>query len=144
MRQFLLILMIATLPLRAWAGDVMAVGMSTRHMIATITVAEYAIPTRANGHFHGELMAEPSVQPAHHANAAAGTASHTHDHRPAPKSAALGHCEPCGDCQICHNMALTTTLMPLAPEQASQSLKPALGHSFASAALATQLKPPIS
>ena len=119
MRRLFLILMIVLLPLRAWAGDMMAVGMVTVNPAAQVPCAGHdAVESGASQH------ATDSTDPADiNSNA---------------------HCETCVVCQICHSVALAS-LASVHPPSVSSPPQPASnGARFASAPLVIGLKPPIS
>jgi hypothetical protein len=126
MRRLLIVLMIALLPLRTWAGDVMGVDMAA-----------------------SALAGASSAVAAHHPAAATvameTAASDCDGHADAsPSAAAQAHCKTCVTCQICHSVAvlmLTPGVMP----QLLVPLVPATGTPhFTSAERALGQKPPIS
>lgn len=116
MRVFVLALAILLLPLRGWLGDAMALD-----------------------------VAPPAVA-AHADHAAHDMAGMDHDHgaTPAPAQAQPDCQSTCGNCQLCHSVALTVwpalALLGEAPRQAPV-FEPV---AFASAEPARGFKPPIS
>lgn len=131
MRHFVLVLMIALLPLRGWVGDAMAMELAPSRMAA------HALPT-----------AEPAQGPHHGAMAAAGMAAPADcpGHAAAqdetqPKAA---DCNTCTACQSCHAVALTPSFPHLAPAPLPANRPLAAAHHFASAERAPGFKPPIS
>ena len=162
MRHLMLAFMILLLPLRGWAGDMMATGMAAgqltglhaeqRHpaRIATETGATNAHGTGAPAQFHAKKAD-------HHASGglqAVAKASSTHDCADMQAAAPDGHhgvessspmdCGVCPSCQACHTVALTlksektaSVFNPLAQPQAAV-------QTFASADAALSQKPPIS
>lgn len=141
MRRFVLILMLVLLPLRGWAGSVMAVEMSAQNFNAINLEAEYDYSTRASGHFDEESAAQSHAGCPGHAEMALGASSHSPDGQ---ETTANGHCGSCGVCQICHSFALANTVALAPALLPSPSFFAATGFSFASASLASSLKPPIS
>ena len=140
MRRFLLILLIALLPIRGFAGGVMAVEMSTQALNAINLIAGHAYPSGDSGLFDGQALDQATPECPGHAQAASGVAAHSHDTQPTTDD----HCKNCSVCQICNSLAIAGSVAIPAGLLPAQSPKPAIGVSFASAALATSLKPPIS
>jgi hypothetical protein len=140
MRRFFLILLIALLPIRGFAGGVMAVEMSTQTLNAINMVAGYAYPSVDSGLFDGKTLEQASPECPGHSEAASGVAAHSHDTQDTPND----HCKNCSVCQICNSLAIAGSVAIPAGLLPAQSPKPAIGVSFASAALASGLKPPIS
>ena len=131
MRRFVLLVMILLLPLRGWAGAVMSVDMSMQSVAAVPVVASSAYVAEPA---HAETVKSGADCPDHSAMQAAGEAS----------SNGSSHCNTRVACQICHTVALTgITPLKLAPLGADSPI--ALGVTrFASVALASGFKPPIS
>lgn len=124
MRRILIILMIALLPLRSWAGDLMAVSMSTE----ALTVASASIAVH-------QVTADTKDCAGH-----SGPQSLTSDAIALDDS----HCKTCVTCQICHSVALVN-LATVASNTAPRNLRTTpIASIFASATLATSVKPPIS
>ena len=119
MRRLFLILMIALLPLRAWAGDVMAVGMMTVNLATHVPCA-------------GHDASEP------------GALERSPDSTEVADVSPSAHCETCVACQICHSVALANPAILQAPAVTSPVQPASLSTRFASALLAISLKPPIS
>jgi hypothetical protein len=128
MRHYLIILMIALLPLRSWAGDVMAVSMATQ--VVTSAGADVAAQ-RASADVKDCAGHSGSHSETTTAGADVGLADD-------------GHCKTCVTCQICHSVALVSldVLTSGAPE--ASRLKSPSAATFASAPLADSVKPPIS
>lgn len=128
MRLLVLALMIALLPLRSWAGDLMAMDMAAQSLAAAQAPAAPAAPP----HWH---PAHADGQDLHHA--VAPDPDHADGHVGAD-------CGSCAGCDICHSVALTTVLpqalAPALPALAPQSRQPR----YASAEPAPGFKPPIS
>lgn len=155
MRIFLFALMIALLPLRGFAGDVMATEMAIQmtaqaaaeklHLIsgpghhgdATKSVAAQADHSGASGHFdsHHETVAVHEAGTT--ANACAGHVAAKQCH----SSDTHGSCQAC---QACHTVALSLDFNPLQPVFASSTLPHMAAAQFASAEAALGQKPPIS
>ena len=124
MRRFLVILMIALLPLRSWAGDLMAVSMSTH--VVTAASANSVVKQASGG------MED--------------CASHSVFQSETPETGAVddGHCNTCVTCQICHSVALVNVSLPASCAAEANHLKSISVIPFASATLADSVKPPIS
>jgi Tfp pilus assembly protein PilX len=120
-RVLLLLILIALLPLRAWAGDAMAIQMAAQAAHhSRLAVAAKAPLAHALCH---EAQAEP-------------TAPHT--------SPAQDHCETCASCQACFTVAITVPAMLSATQPLLHGLPHAGSAQFTSAILALGHKPPIS
>lgn len=120
MRLFLLTLMIALLPLRGWMGDAMTLERSVSEHDA-MTVAS----VQDNCHQisqHGMHEAATTSDPAH----------------------AQDDGDSCTDCQICHSIALATTLLSTPTLQARMPQPLVLNRLHASADPAPGFKPPIA
>lgn len=120
MRRFLLVLMIALLPLRGWVGDVMAMEMLVQHPAAMQNVAASA---DAKMHEECHAEAEPSSSAA---------------------DSGQSHCGSCPLCLICHSMAAPAPWAASPAVWLIHALPATDPTRFASAASAFALKPPIS
>jgi len=125
MRRWLLILMVALLPLRGWVGDAMAAQMAGQQLTAIESIAGEVRTERATGHFVLEDAA--------------------HDcHSVAPASdPAEGSCASCVQCQVCSALVLPSGAGPGAAVPA-RGVPAAKGVHFASAPRAPVFKPPIA
>ena len=156
MRRLLLILMIALLPVRGWASDVMTVASAAQQLnVASNTtefVATHALQTRARATFDDYFEYKPaSSMPwdcpwrANDAGGAAqdGSDSATDSARNSPASPATPFCKGCNTCQLC--MALATGVsLPVVDTTVTASPVPLLRNSgFSSANLPPGFKPPI-
>ena len=131
MRLLLLILMMALLPLRGLAGDVMAIGMAA-HLPSDRAEVVMAMPVTGL-----------EVAAASHADCM-GRADATPEQGPLPATGSSGHCTTCPSCQVCFSAALPVlpAVWSTAPLPSSV---PKIGDStFFSAVSAPSLKPPIS
>jgi hypothetical protein len=148
MRRIFIILMIVLLPLRGWAGAVMAAEMSAYMVMQNETainfVAAAAYPERVSATFNSEN--ELKIQPecpghaAQHSGLESASATAQESDQTTPKA----HCENCGTCQVCNSLVLSSNAAVQSTVLPKSSLAPAAGFSFASALLATGQKPPIS
>lgn len=120
MRVWLLLVLIALVPLRTWAGDVMAIQMSAHTNITSAAAMEAPAAAHANCH---EMQAEPEI---------------------APTSTAQGHCATCASCQACFTVGLATPPLQIAEQALPHHLPLAAIAQFTSAVLALGHKPPIS
>lgn len=138
MRHLLLIFMIALLPLRAWAGDVMATEMLTAQVQQQAVVKQVAVHAHEEGtqaHQDTETMLALAAQ------AAADCSGHASG---ADAHAADTHCESCSACQACHTVALTPTALGPRPVFNAPTRLSAAAAPFASADMTRGQKPPIS
>ena len=136
MRRIFLLIMILLLPLRGWAGSVMAVEMSAQHL-ASASLVVSNLDTLGLG---------ATVQAATTLRNNTDCPDHAAATQPAGDVLAdsSNHCNTCVACQICHTVALTgVTPLNLAPVGAGSPIATA-NTRFASAVLRTGFKPPIS
>lgn len=122
MRRFFIILMIALLPLRSWAGDVMTLEMAVGQLAGTAHSAKQVAPA-----CHGPGTS--NVDEA--ANSNTTTVSDS-------------RCDTCGTCQLCHSVALADFSLSDLAGLTALSLLSNDSTGFASAPRALSLKPPIS
>ena len=151
MRVFLFALMIALLPLRGFAGDVMATEMAIQlaaqhsqqnevrdhHADATKNVATHADHSGASGHLDSHHETAAAQNAATTANACAG-------HVAAEQCHSSDNHGSCQACQACHTVALSLAFNPVQPVFASSMLPHLAAAQFASAETALGQKPPIS
>ena len=145
MRRLLLIVLIAMLPLRVWAGGAMATQMAvagvaeSAQAVAVDAAAAAAAPVSA--------PAQPSGVAVHQAD---GTmpidcAGHAAQAAPAATNADFNtDCPTCASCQICQGVAFATQLVGLPLTDAPQVVPQLQSSHFASAEPARGFKPPIS
>ena len=141
MHRIVLIIMIALLPLRSWAGDVMAMDMTVQHLVAINIEAGRTDATMAGNAFDSHSAANPGVDCPGHGATGSSLLPGAVDPSDTP---ANGHCSTCGICQICHVVALANTAAGLAPAIIATPLLPFGSTRFTSAPSALGLKPPIS
>lgn len=164
MRRLLLILMIAVLPVRGWASDVMTVASAAQQLSSTTAtiefIATHALQTGARATFYGYFEAKPpssmpwdcpwrasSIKSANNADNVmqdgVDTASDIVSD-PASDSPSNRFCKGCNTCQLC--MALVTGY-PMALFSATylpQAVQHVTAIGFTSAERAPGFKPPIS
>ena len=134
MRILLLTFLLLTLPLRGWAGDVMAIRMATHQGMPAQQVAVAVIATPA-APASGAAEHDDCLGHAQAANAADAVAD---------AAPGAGHCNTCSHCQLCFTVAVLWpdmgAVVMLLPQQ------PATFHSpsFISADTVRGFKPPIS
>jgi len=137
MRHFLLILMIALLPLRGWVSDAMATGMAAAgaQQVATKAMAAslHESVEEANLLLQTE-MAQATSAAADCADHALGGELHAPD----------AHCDSCSACQACHTVALSPEAAAVAAVFDLRTPPRAAVAQFASAEAALGQKPPIS
>jgi hypothetical protein len=145
-RRFLLILMIALLPVRGWLGDAMAMQLvqapaSAAHLHQH--ASDVAVADRAIAH-HGDHAAH--ADHADHANHADHAA---HEAGLCKAGDADKACEPslhvqCGTCQMCHSVAASLPEALALPSAVPQGTPGFHASAFVSAEPAPAFKPPIS
>ncbi|MBX3657482.1 MAG: hypothetical protein KF740_03515 [Ramlibacter sp.] len=134
MRRWFLIVMIALLPLRVWAGDVMASQMLMQQLNAINTVANNGHPKRASVALDSEMAATPHADCAGHGSAAG----------PGDDAPAGMDCSTCVACQVCHSLALMALPAPQATSGAWHHAPAGGALAYSSAPVALGFKPPIS
>ena len=133
MRRLLLILMIAFMPLRGWAGDVMAVDMVAGQLAAPARmVAEHAHTEKANAH-QADCLGHVHTEPE-----ASGDAEEPGNDQLA------SHCPTCNTCQVCSSAAFAVHVAVSCRMPAQYCVPFTGGAAFTSAEPAPGLKPPIS
>ena len=142
MRRWILVLMIALLPVRGWVGDAMASAMVSDRLVATNSIAAHADPMRSAASSDAQ-----DVAPDHadcHGKAAMAASSEA----PAQPTAATTQdgdaCGSCTACQVCHTVAMAVPVVTVTPVLPHHATPPAMGQQFASAVPARGFKPPIS
>lgn len=145
MRALWITLLIALLPLRAWAGDAMAVAMlpATSHT-ATMSVAGADCPHATASEHHGQHTDGPPSP----ATATVLTAGVTHDVAAAHGDAAM-HTDHPGTsahllCDVCNGPALDTTAPATAAAAVAHSLHIERKQAFESLAPRHIVEPPIA
>lgn len=132
MRHLLLALMIVLLPLRGWAGDAMATGMTAAPtqplQIATEFIAAHAHESAS--HAPAQAMHDCAEQ----ADGQLAQTGNAHD----------GHCSTCESCQACHTLALSPVAPGLNTAFNASAQPRAMAMQFTSAPAALDQKPPIS
>ena len=121
MHRWLLLVMIALLPLRGWVGEAMAGQMLQQQLAGVEAVATQATQAAA----HEDCMGHAT--PADDSTAASPT-----------------DCPSCASCQVCSSVALAFNATALQPIAFSPPAPTTFVHRFASAEPAPALKPPIS
>ena len=147
MRFLVLALMIALLPLRGWAGEVMATEMASTQVVRAKAQAESAtelVASDAKIHWTtGTFEGKKTVFEASHTKTSA--IGDCEGHAKVDEAASVAaHCDSCPACQACHTVALSAAAADLNLTFSSRTLlRPAAAH-FASATAALGQKPPIS
>ena len=154
MRIFLFALMIALLPLRGFAGDVMAtemaIQMAAQHVQRNELHDHHADATKnVAGHADRAAASGPSGQmDAHHDVVGTQQASAMIDGCPVHAAAEQCHSSDnhgsCQSCQACHTVALSLSFTQVEPVFASSRLPNLVAAQFASAEAVLGQKPPIS
>lgn len=134
MRFLLVVLLVALMPLRSWAGDAMAIRMAGGGHTPVVLVA--SAHEECPGH-HGPATSQPG-------NVAGVAATSGHADSGSVANAAQDHCANCASCQACFTVALTSLPAVIAPLTAHNSPPHAGLKSFTSADIALGRKPPIS
>jgi hypothetical protein len=137
MHRFLLVLLIALLPMRGWAAEAMATDMA-------LHAAAQNHPTASGnaGTATDTLAADASAPCAGHE--APATRDHHLTHAKAAGEAGHADCETCAGCQTCHSPALAPSINPSSRPPHAGPPPAGVPASFTSAAPAPGFKPPIS
>ena len=153
-RVLLIIVMIALLPLRGWAGEVMATEMASSQVVRAHAQTEYATELVASGiRINWDTTDLEDKKTAFGAQNPIFETNHTktsamHDCEGLAKADEAGpadaHCDSCSACQACHTVALSTEAVSLNLTFSSRTLPRPAAADFASAAAALGQKPPIS
>ena len=125
MRLLFLVLMMALMPLRGIAGDVMAIRMATQ--LPSQAAAVDAAPSGTTAD-HADCMG--------HNEAAAGPG-------PAQSPDNKGHCATCPACQVCFSVALPLVAPTWSAAPLPHTVPSVSDSTFISAFAAPGLKPPI-
>ena len=149
MRRLVLIVMVLLLPLRGWAGAVMAVDMLAQNAAnpsavysiggAAANLDKYAAAT-ATAEKAAFTSGPDGTSVAHgscpgHADMAAAEASDADTNN---------RCDTCFSCQICHSVALASVMATTMTPNGTASPSQGGASHFASAELVGGFKPPIS
>lgn len=130
MRLLLLILMIALMPLRGWAGEAMSVAMAAEQLMMVHETPSDIGKTNAA---HPDCMGHSG-----HETTATG------DSGDAEGDQVAGHCPTCSACQVCSSAALALQIRIPLLLAAPHGLPSVGGISYTSAEPAPGFKPPIS
>ena len=142
MRHLVLALMIALLPLRGWAGDVMATQMA----VSAIAIESIAIEAGASdaheiggkaSFIHQKQMFESS-------NVTSDCHEQLGSHPNTANTTNSEHCATCPACQVCHTVALSPPSLDVTISFASPQLGQSSASIFTSADAALGQKPPIA
>ncbi|WP_298924126.1 hypothetical protein [uncultured Ramlibacter sp.] len=139
MRHWLLVLLIALLPLRGWAAEAMAGRMLAQQLDAIEFVATQHHSTGASGNSDSGMATQAMADCPGHAAAAAAAS--------AVADVAVQDSDPCASClqcQACSILALQPGATPLAGPVPSHHAAAAGTARFASALSTPALKPPIA
>ena len=142
MRHLVLALMIALLPLRGWAGEVMATQMAASAVsieaVAIETKASDAHETEGKASFihHKQMVESSDVAPVCHEQLVS--------HPDTANAANSEHCTTCPACQVCHTVALSPPSLNVTISFASPQLGQSNASIFTSADTALGQKPPIA
>jgi hypothetical protein len=144
MRRFFVLLLVCLLPLRAWAGDAMAMQMAQSGGMAQHASAPApAVNAAAHGDCHGEgSQAQPDAHaPADATNTSVDPAGN--ELPSAGASEATPDCGKCIACDLCHATGVPTSAAVVANLVTHSQQLTVKSISFDSADALTQLKPPI-
>jgi len=140
MRFLVLALMIVLLPLRSWAGDVMALEMAQQQSAATKTGVAHAMPAGATAHLTSNATPYNSGHCPDQAQANVGVQAATSD----SQDTAQDHCNTCTACQVCHSVAVASEVQLPVVHHLPHYVPTTSTATFTSAAPAPGFKPPIS
>ena len=128
MRYLLVALMIALLPLRGWAGNVMAVDMAAQQVLmAQMVSVDKAINAGSAMPADCPMQAQATADKASDVGQATGT-----------------HCNGCDTCQLCLSLATFTWTRVADGLLKPQATPVTIGIRFSNADSVASLKPPIS
>jgi len=138
MHRWFLIVMIALLPLRGWAGEAMAGEMIARQVaavqdVAVATMDFQPIPERVAGDIGHRAPGEAATPMADCHGAAVPPAASAHD-----------GCGACSACQACQSAAFVMPSVRVTMGSAARLAPPVAPARFASAEPTRGFKPPIS
>jgi len=144
MRMMLIIVMMALAPLRAWAGDAMAIGMAAAQVAVTApATSQPALVAAAAARSSGQVDTDISA----HADCAGHGAievAAVQDSDASQDDAASIHCPTCSFCQVCSSPGLATTGSLTGTIRFVHAVPLTGGTHFTSAERAPGFKPPIS
>ena len=142
MRTLLIIVMMALAPLRAWAGDVMLIGMVAAPVAVAAAAESAARSALAAARGAGQLGVDATTHadcPGHGATAAAALLLAA-----SQDDVASTHCPTCSFCQVCSSPGLAMTVNQSGSLGFAHAVPLSGGTHFTSAEHAPGLKPPIS
>ena len=142
MRRLLLILMIALLPVRAWASDVMTVASAAQALNATENVATYALSTRATAHFNSEIGTTLTAGMPFDCPLLAQVVRNPAQDKGGNPFKPL--CHGCNTCQLCMALVTGYPMVQVSAARLPQAVQHLAAISFTSAERAPGFKPPIS
>ena len=137
MRYLVLVLMIALLPLRGWAGEVMATQMAASAVAIEAGASDaHEIGGKAS-FIHQKQMFESS-------NVTSDCHEQLSSHQDTSNATNSEHCATCPACQVCHTVALSPPSLDVTISFASPQLGQSSASIFTSAVAALGQKPPIA
>ena len=137
MRYLVLVLMIALLPLRGWAGEVMATQMAASAVAIEAGASDaHEIGGKAS-FIHQKQMFESS-------NVTSDCHEQLSSHQDTSNATNSEHCATCPACQVCHTVALSLPSLDVTISFASPQLGQTSASTFTSADAALGQKPPIA
>ena len=137
MRYLVLVLMIALLPLRGWAGEVMATQMAASAVAIEAGASDaHEIGGKAS-FIHQKQMFESS-------NVTSDCHEQLSSHQDTSNATNSEHCATCPACQVCHTVALSLPSLDVTISFASPQLGQSSASTFTSADAALGQKPPIA
>ena len=142
MRRLLLILMIALLPVRAWASDVMTVASAVPALKAIETIASYALSTRATARFNNEISTKLTVDMPFDCPLPAQAVGNLAQDKGGNPFKPL--CHGCHTCQLCMALVTGYPMVQVSAARLPQAMQHLAAISFTSAERAPGYKPPIS
>ena len=149
MRTHFITLLIVLLPWRAWVGDAMAVGL----VLPSPALAAHQDLQPCHGHVeltHSDTDTDTRIETATPTHTHPGPTVHalvTNSDTPGASVSTEAHdagCAKCGDCTMCHSVALLQDLFEPQHPALPHFSWPSSHRSFASAVTAPGHKPPIA
>jgi peptidoglycan hydrolase-like protein with peptidoglycan-binding domain len=150
MRRLLLILMIAVLPVRGWASDVMTVASAAQQLSITTStiefIATHALHTRARATFDGYFEEKTASSMPWDCPWRAENAENSMQDGidTASESPSNRFCKGCNTCQLCMALATGVSLPVFNASVETYPVPPPHCSGFSSATLPPGFKPPIA
>jgi hypothetical protein len=137
MHRWLLVLLVALLPLRGWVGDAMAGQMLQQQLAAAVAAMPAGSGDHVGANAHEDCMG-------HEAPVAGADAMAHADAGVALDGSPAADCPTCASCQACSSVALASVAPAPIAARFSQPPPASFDRAHASAERTSAFKPPIS